>query len=474
MDKVCMVVLNSVTYDTRVLKEATSLSNNGYNVTIVGVRDDADQTPFTRLNDKFRIVRVPYYPLIFAKSNLLWVMIALIVTVFLILPFGLLNASAEFFLNIVAYTILVIAILNLTLLRFSKKISEFKEKYYNRKKIKTILLLNLLDILQKPNMFIRVIQGMVSNLFVILALTRQVLKEKPKILHCHDVESLPVSFFVKKIKGCKVIYDAHEVYEELAGGDRISRLKFRLIHKLFLRYVDEFITINESIKNWYKINYPKLCPANVIMNAAEKKKIAPYDGRLHECVNLPKDTKIILYQGGYARHRGLKYLIRSASYLPSDWALVLMGSGAYGAEIRELNGKLGNKNVYFAPKAPQNELLDWTSGATLGVIPYRNVSLNHYYCTPNKIWEYSIASVPIIANKLFEIKNIISKYNNGWLLDMENSYTELSEFIINLNDKKYNSIRKGCSNFIASNNWEIYEQKLLSIYAKFYQKDVKK
>src|SRR5690606_35834587 len=57
----------------------------------------------------------------------------------------------------------------------------------------------------------------------------------------------------------------------------------------------------------------------------------------------------------------------------------------------------------FTPKikiidpVPQEELLLWTQGATVGAIPYPITCLNHWGCAPNKLWEYPGAGVPIIA-----------------------------------------------------------------------------
>src|SRR5690606_10664221 len=160
----------------------------------------------------------------------------------------------------------------------------------------------------------------------------------------------------------------------------------------------------DSIAAWYAEKYPKLAPAVVVMNATEKAPPFDYDGRLHRAAGLPDGARILLYQGGYASKRGLDYLVRSAEHLPADWTLVMMGWGTLEAHRRGVAAEievrtLGQRSppVRFVPPAPQTELPLWTAGGTIGVIPYENVGLNHWFCTPNKLWEYPNAGVPVLV-----------------------------------------------------------------------------
>ena len=54
--KVCMFVLNNCTRDSRVLKEAQTLAQNGHEVTIIALLDDTSSPRERR--DGFQIVRV--------------------------------------------------------------------------------------------------------------------------------------------------------------------------------------------------------------------------------------------------------------------------------------------------------------------------------------------------------------------------------------------------------------------------------
>ena len=65
----------------------------------------------------------------------------------------------------------------------------------------------------------------------------------------------------------------------------------------------------------------------------------------------------------------------------------------------------------FLDPVPQEKLLIHTRCATLGVIPFQFVGLNNYYATPNKLFEYIAAGLPVVASNFPELKRIVEGYN---------------------------------------------------------------
>jgi hypothetical protein len=48
-----------------------------------------------------------------------------------------------------------------------------------------------------------------------------------------------------------------------------------------------------------------------------------------------------------------------------------------------------------------------TAGADVGVIPYRNVGLNNFFTSPNKLFEYCAAGVPVAASRFPELSKVV-------------------------------------------------------------------
>jgi glycosyltransferase involved in cell wall biosynthesis len=303
------------------------------------------------------------------------------------------------------------------------------------------------------------------------ARVREILEEEaPQIIHAHDVTSLAVCADVRRSSGCRLIFDAHEVYDHLAQTEEeLAEINAKVMRKYADR-VDALITINESIAGYYRNHYRGLPRATIVKNAAPRTDTFQYDGRLHETAKLPREQSILIYQGGYAPKRGLLQLLLAAEYLEPRWALVFMGWGRLEPELRRTADALCTRvtslaeRIRFIPKVPQRELPYWTAGATLGAIPYENAGLNHWFCTPNKLWEYPNAGVPIIASPFPELQRIIEPNSIGWFLPDPLTPKEIGKAVNALTPEMLAYAKAACSEFIARDNWSVYRERLQQAY----------
>jgi glycosyltransferase involved in cell wall biosynthesis len=107
-----------------------------------------------------------------------------------------------------------------------------------------------------------------------------------------------------------------------------------------------------------------------------------------------------------------------------DVVLVMMGPSAERREalegIAREAGTLGRR-VLFRDPVPQSVLLSYTAGADVGIVPYPAVDLNSRYCTPNKLFEFIVAGVPILANDLPELRKFVHDTGFGQVHKLEGS-----------------------------------------------------
>lgn len=294
---------------------------------------------------------------------------------------------------------------------------------------------------------------------------------QPEIIHCHDLMTLPAGHRARRKCGAKLVWDAHEIYEEVAQSDEATRRRNRRLLWANQTGVDAFITINASIAAFYAQNYKALPPAVIVKNATLPIRRVVYDGRLHDAAQLPRDQRIVLYQGGFAEKRGLRNLVAAARHLDPSWTLVMMGWGGLENTLREIAADVAAGTpererlaVAFVQAAPQAELPLWTAGAEVGLIPYEKTGLNHLYCTPNKLWEYPNADVPILCSPLVEMSKVIQEHRVGWLLPEEATPQAIAARINALGAEELKSARAACQAYIAADNWSVYERRLLALY----------
>ncbi|MBV8977092.1 MAG: glycosyltransferase [Alphaproteobacteria bacterium] len=307
-------------------------------------------------------------------------------------------------------------------------------------------------------------------------MTEVAVRIKPDIVHCHDCLTLPTGVRIKKKLGIPLIYDAHEIYE--AAATRMAGITdyYARVHKKYLKHVDGFIAVNDSAALYYHHAYPQTPKPVVIRNAIQLSPSEPYDGRLHDAADLPEDRRILLYQGGFSEGRGLPTLVRAAFLLPPNWSLVMMGWGPLAGQLKQIaaqaisrSGREGDQEkIRFIPPAPQKELKSWTQGATLGIIPYDGKMLNHWIATPNKLWEYPGAGVPLIVQPFPEMRRVVTTYKCGWVLPESLTASGIADLVASLSDEEIAQARLGCMRFIEADNWSArYEKRLLDLYAGF-------
>jgi glycosyltransferase involved in cell wall biosynthesis len=154
--------------------------------------------------------------------------------------------------------------------------------------------------------------------------------------------------------------------------------------------------------------------------------------------------------------------------MPEGWILAMMGEGHLRDELIEIadgiNAEIGEARVRFIPSVPQAELIYWTAGATLGAIPYENVAANHWFCTPNKLWEYPAAGVPFIAPRLHEISRVVDEYGTGFLFPADFDAKTISDLIAALDDAALAEKRANIARFIDECSWEVFAPRLIALY----------
>jgi len=513
---VAAVVFNSVTHDTRVLKQAAALAAAGFRVTILGVKDKGKPYASEFLENGVKIVRmslVPQTHLGRALGGLAKVaaLIALIIplesflgslegtnlailiiapflagTIFLqgrkrllaatallyficylvwLLPTPEVMAMALVVLKVypgVILSIMIVVVLVKVTIKFRDVLSapgldEVGKKLSKLRYLKSLLL---------------VFQQCFSTGLRTITVLAYLRKLRANIVHCHDLPTLPAGILYGRSHGIPVVYDSHEIFDEQSSLQEFPLLMmfFRFMQRICSRFVSGFITINDSIGEYLTASYPCLPAPVIVKNAAiwDGTEVR-YDGRLHEAAGLAEEDRILLYQGGFAPHRGLEALVLAAPILPNGWFIVLMGWGKLEAQLRMLNEARGDSKarVRFLPGVPQQELRVWTAGATVGVIPYPNTGLNHEFCTPNKLWEYPSADVPILASPLTEMRKIITKYEIGWLLPtVYPEPEEIAEALARLGDSEIAVAKMACRRFMQQDNWALAAEQLVGTYRR--------
>ncbi|MBU1096598.1 MAG: hypothetical protein CVV23_13430 [Ignavibacteriae bacterium HGW-Ignavibacteriae-2] len=275
-----------------------------------------------------------------------------------------------------------------------------------------------------------------------------------------DVYTLPLVTFFAKFKKKKIYYDCRELYPFLAGlrNRKYLQIAIRFIERVFISKVDKVIATApmdaQFIQHYYKITDP------IVLRNLPKIKKCTESINLRGKLNIPENSKILLYQGVIFEGRGIGKTISALPKL-EDAHFIVIGSGNKRKEYEKLAIDLGVEDrVHFIGTKSQEELINYTTEADYGLSLIENISLSYYYALPNKMFEYIAAGVPVICSALPQMKDIVDDYKVGWVLDIENGNvaSAIEKIMKEAPDK--NTMKNVLEKASAELNWDVEFEKI--------------
>lgn len=289
---------------------------------------------------------------------------------------------------------------------------------------------------------------------------------------------LPASKLARRFKA-KLVYDSHEIYCETlnqffpTNPGAIKRIFYKSLlafmrfsgtrmERKLLREVDEFITVNESILEYFKGIY-SIRSGHSIMNLPLATKNDVETVNFRDQFNWSPNDILFLYQGVLNHGRGLDLMIETMVTRPANNKLIIAGHGNSYEALQQLVGKHNaSSRIKFIGRIPLQDLPSYTKGADIGFNLLENLNLSKKMASPNKLFEYIHAGIPVICSNSLENKKVLTKYSVGVLV--ENNIAAISkgmdDALEQLQSKNLAQELKTCAQ---NYSWEKQEETLLKI-----------
>ena len=220
-----------------------------------------------------------------------------------------------------------------------------------------------------------------------------------KYIHCNDINTLGVLFFLPKKYRTRVVYDAHELYPEMYKTNGIKYKFWTFLEKYLIRKIDNIITPELHRADYLKLKYKLKRMPYVVNNFPIYQELTPLNMR--NSLNLSKEKKILCYQGKIAKRRQIENIIESLIFLPESFILVLIGytRGNYMEELKQFIVNKGLEDrVFFYGTVQPGEMLQTIAGCDISIALYGNDTINNYLCASNKVFDSIMAGVKVITN----------------------------------------------------------------------------
>jgi glycosyltransferase involved in cell wall biosynthesis len=267
--------------------------------------------------------------------------------------------------------------------------------------------------------------GVVRRLAIQLTVRAQALASRrvcppADLIHGMAYMGIPIALGLARRDHARVVYDARDIYLDAGNLARLTGPMRWLVGRAergWARRADRVITVNRPYADVMAGRWGVELPL-IVMNCSYRYAPAsPREHRFHEALGLHPVSRVVVYQGGFSRDRGIEQLIAAISDVPSA-TLVLLGYGALEAELErvEADPAMGGR-VRIMPAVPPTELLDWIASADVVAMPIQPTTLNHRLTTPNKLFEALAAGVPVVASDLPGMAPIVRETACGVLVD---------------------------------------------------------
>lgn len=274
-----------------------------------------------------------------------------------------------------------------------------------------------------------------------------------------DIYVLPITFLITKWKGGKILYDSREIYSDLGENAKhpLKSMFLKWIETIFIREVDKVYTSGKMdsayIRDLYLIPEP-----DVILNVPQWAEVSP-NQKLRAKFLIPKSCKIVLYQGLVGPGRGLKQSIEAIKLVP-EVHFVIMGNGIWLDELKKYAKSLNiESRVHFTGWVSYTTLHEWTVSADIGLVVIESYTKSLEFAFPNKLFEYAMAKIPVIASDLPQVKTVVETYNSGLLVSSKVNSIEIAKQIKKmLDDETFKKFKKGAENVRLAYNWDVEVQ----------------
>lgn len=278
---------------------------------------------------------------------------------------------------------------------------------------------------------------------------------KYDIINANDLDTILPAIWVAKIKGCKVVYDAHEYFteqEEIVNRPRLKSF-WKSIERYTLPKVDAAYTVSKGyatlFQDEYKIRFDVVRNATVLQEPLQ---------------NIDRSTPYILYQGAVNYGRGLEQIIQAMKDI--DCNLYICGDGDILPELKKMTTDLSlTDKVKFLGFIQPEKLRDFTYGATIGLTLFAKDGLSHWHSLANRFFDYMHAQIPQIAMNYPEYADFNKQHEVAVLINdikpqnISNAINKL------LSDQElYQKLSKNAGVARKTANWQAQEKVLLGVY----------
>jgi glycosyltransferase involved in cell wall biosynthesis len=240
---------------------------------------------------------------------------------------------------------------------------------------------------------------------------------KAKVVFGMDLFALQAARSKAKKCRCPLFYDMREFYFAL-GPLEGRGWKQRIIawhERALLRHVDQVLVSGYLDAKIVNQRFALKKHPHVLLNTPPWKERLQ-STYLRDVFSIPATATIVLYQGVVHHGRGLAPFMQ-AMHQREYVHLCVVGDGPAKQDLQQQAQRLGvAERVHWHNAVDYDALHPITCSADVGLCLIEPVSASYRYALPNKLFEYMMARVPVLATDLPALHEQLVRIPAGMLV----------------------------------------------------------
>ncbi len=241
---------------------------------------------------------------------------------------------------------------------------------------------------------------------------------RPDVIHCHDLDTLPVGLFSAGRLRARLIFDAHENYPDMMAGhlpsfavSGLRRLERRLVPRC-----DLVITVGNRLAEHYrKMGAGKAVVVGNWKDPADFKFPPDTISRTRRELGLPDGVIAICFVANLGPERRLEPLLAAVAD-DKRFACVIGGDGPQAEMVRHYADT--SDNIAYLGRVDPERVPLITAACDVVYYGFDQSNPNAQWSAPNKLYEAIAAGKPVLTGDFGEIGQTVRESGCGVIGDM--------------------------------------------------------
>jgi len=236
------------------------------------------------------------------------------------------------------------------------------------------------------------------------------------VVHCHDLDTLPVGWLLGALKRKPVVYDAHESFADMLADNLPAGARRAIValENLLMRRAALVITVGDKLRRYLEDRGAR----HVVVIGNWKRvddftRTAPQRQEIRKRLGVPPAALLVACITQLRPDRQLDELIGAANVDP-DVYVVIAGHGVLAERVAQ--AARANPRILYPGFLSGVQIADYTCAADAIYYGFDPLNPNARFSAPNKLYEALAAGRPLITGDFGEIGQVVMDAGCGVVL----------------------------------------------------------